>query len=96
MSATNAWVVYILRCADNSLYTGISTDIERRLQQHNGERPGGARYTAPRRPVELLYQESYDDRSTASRREAAIKKLSRRAKQSIIEQYSGPSQEEQQ
>ncbi len=72
-----AWFVYMLRCADGSLYTGITTDIERRLAEHNGEGTLGARYTRSRRPVTLAYAEATADRASASRREAAIKRLGR-------------------
>jgi putative endonuclease len=74
------WHVYILECADGSLYTGIARDLGRRLRQHNGEQAGGPRYTRGRRPVRLLWSELADDRSTAQRREAAIKNLDRPAK----------------
>ena len=73
------WYVYILRCADGTLYTGIAKDPHRRCAEHNGDGPG-ARYTSGRRPVELVYTEEAADRSAASRREAAIKRLSRREK----------------
>lgn len=73
-------MVYLLQCADGTLYTGISSDLERRLAQHNGERPGGPRYTRGRRPVTLMWSTPAADRATALRREAAIKKLSRREK----------------
>ena len=76
------WHVYILRCADGTLYTGITTDLERRVEEHNAGT--GARYTAPRRPVELVYSERASDRSAAGRREAAIKKLSRADKLELI------------
>jgi putative endonuclease len=82
-----SWWVYILRCADDSLYTGITTDLERRLAQHNGERPGGARYTQARRPVELVWAEEQDDRSRAARREAQIKALKRDEKLTLIAAY---------
>lgn len=74
------WQVYILQCADGSLYTGIARDLQRRLRQHNGERPGGPRYTRGRRPVSILWSVTVADRSIASQREAAIKKLSRKQK----------------
>jgi putative endonuclease len=74
------WCVYLLRCADNTLYTGIARDLSRRLRQHNGELVGGPRYTSGRRPVELLWSEEAADRSAALQREAAIKRLSRREK----------------
>ncbi|WP_321530051.1 GIY-YIG nuclease family protein [uncultured Desulfuromonas sp.] len=72
MTADN-WLVYIIRCRDNSLYTGITTDLERRFAQHAGGR--GARYFRGHEPVEVVYHESGHSRSSASRREAAIKKL---------------------
>ena len=81
--AEEAWAVYLLRCADGSLYTGVARDLARRLRQHNGELVGGAQYTRGRRPVKLLWSESCPDRSTAQRREAAIKKLTRREKLSL-------------
>lgn len=76
----SAWHVYILKCADGSLYTGVARDLQRRLQQHNGELVGGARYTSGRRPVALLWSDTAPDRSAAQRREASIRKLSREEK----------------
>jgi putative endonuclease len=78
------YVVYIVRCADGSLYTGIATDIERRLAEHNGAGPRGARYTSARRPVALAYLALFDDRSSASKEEARIKRLTRVAKGALI------------
>jgi putative endonuclease len=75
--------VYIVRCADGTLYTGWTTDIERRVTQHNAGR--GARYTRTHRPVTLVYREEVPDRSTAMRREAAIKKLDRERKERLVE-----------
>jgi len=75
-----SWHVYILRCADSTLYTGVARDPERRLRQHNGEIAGGPRYTSGRRPVELLWSEPALDRAAAQQREARIKQLSRAAK----------------
>lgn len=74
------WQVYILECADGTLYTGITRDLEKRLHQHNGTRVGGPKYTRSRRPVRLLWWDGAADRSAAQQREAAIKKLSRPAK----------------
>jgi len=71
------WFVYILRCADDTLYTGVTTDIERRLAEHNAGDGQGARYTRSRRPVHLAYLEPASDRAAACRREAAIKRLRR-------------------
>jgi putative endonuclease len=70
----NSWFVYIMRCADGTLYTGITTDLVRREQEHNSEKKG-ARYTRSRKPVVLVYSEEVADRSEASKREHAIKKL---------------------
>ena len=81
-----SWVVYILRCADNSLYTGITTDINKRLEQHNGISEKGAKYTHGRRPVTLVYQEPSNSRSTASKRECAIKSLKKPEKEELIKQ----------
>lgn len=78
------WYVYILLCADDTLYTGITTDPERRLQEHNSDNRNAARYTRARRPVRLVYQENCTDRAMASRREYEIKQLPRQAKQALI------------
>ncbi|MDA9129378.1 GIY-YIG nuclease family protein [Candidatus Gracilibacteria bacterium] len=75
---------YILKCSDNTLYTGISTDLKRRIREHNGEISGGAKYTSNRQPVTLLYSEQFENRSDASKREHAIKKLSRNKKIELI------------
>lgn len=68
------WFVYIVCCSDGSLYTGITTDLERRIAEHNSER-GGARYTRSRRPVRLVYRETAESRSGAARREYRIKRM---------------------
>ena len=70
------WFVYILECSDKTLYTGITNNLEKRLEQHNSG-IDGAKYTRPRRPVKYVYQEKQQDRSSATKREMAIKKLSR-------------------
>lgn len=80
-----SWSVYIVRCADDSLYTGITIDVTRRINEHNNDNSKGARYTRARRPVELLYQENCQDRSAASQREHQIKSLSRPQKLALIE-----------
>lgn len=79
-----AWSVYLLRCADNSLYCGITTNLLKRLRQHNGELVGGAKYTKIRQPCELVYSEPADNRSHATQKEYAIKRLSKAAKESLI------------
>lgn len=78
------WHVYILECADATLYTGIARDLERRLSQHNGELAGGPKYTRGRRPVRLQWSAEVCDRSAALKREAAIKKLSRGEKLLLV------------
>jgi len=80
-----SYIVYILKCADKSLYTGIAIDVEKRLDEHNGKSKGGAKYTNGRRPVKLLYTEKCKTRSTAQIREYAIKKLSRFEKLKLIQ-----------
>ena len=76
------WWVYILRCADGTLYTGATNDLDRRLAAHNAGR--GAKYTRARRPVALVYREEEADKSAALQREAALKKLARAAKLRLI------------
>ncbi len=83
------WYVYILRCADDTLYTGVTTDPERRLREHNASGGLGARYTRARRPVALIHQETAASRAEACRREAAIKKLSRQAKLAVLPSPGG-------
>lgn len=77
------WFTYILQCVDDSLYTGITTDLERRLLEHNTSNKG-AKYTKIRRPVKLKYWETFDNRSTAAQREYEIKQLSRKSKLNLI------------
>ena len=72
------WYLYILRCGDGSLYTGITTDVERRLREHR--RGTGAKYTRSRGPLEVVHTEELPDKSSALRRELAVKALSRREK----------------
>ena len=76
------WFVYILRCVDGTLYTGITKDLARRCQQHNAGT--ASRYTRSRRPVKLVYQEPQRSQSLALKREVAIKKLTRRQKLAMI------------
>jgi putative endonuclease len=78
------WSAYMVRCADGSLYTGISTCVARRLRQHNGELAGGARYTAARRPVVLVYEGEAGTAGTALREERRIKALTRSEKLDLI------------
>jgi predicted GIY-YIG superfamily endonuclease len=76
------WFIYILRCADGSLYTGITKDIKRRCQQHNDGT--ASRYTRSRRPAKLVWQEVQPSRSSALKREAAIKAMTRQEKLALI------------
>lgn len=78
------WHVYMVRCADDTLYTGIALDVPKRVAEHNGSGRPGARYTRARRPVALVYQERAADRSAAAKREYAIKQLSRSAKLALL------------
>jgi len=77
------YFLYILKCADQTLYTGITTDLKRRVVEHNSSKLG-ARYTASRRPVKLVYSKKFKNRSTASCEEARIKKMNRPAKLELI------------
>ena len=78
MQCESKWYVYILRCADQTLYTGITNRLQQRLHAHNAGK--GAKYTKGRRPVHLLYWETCTDKSAALKREAAIKKMKRAEK----------------
>lgn len=80
----NQHFVYIVECADGSYYTGYTTDIQRRLNEHNYSFTRGAKYTRSRRPVKLVYSEEHPTRSQALKRENSIKKLSRKKKLLII------------
>ncbi len=77
------WYVYILKCADDTLYTGVTTDLKRRVYEHNHSSLG-AKYTKPRRPVTLVYQETHQNRVEATKREAELKKLNRLEKQRLF------------
>lgn len=83
--------VYILKCADKTLYTGITVDLERRINEHNGSNLG-ARYTKARRPVRLVYSKKFRNRSLASKEENRIKKLTREEKQVLIKNMLGVKQ----
>lgn len=86
MESDKIWVVYILRCSDDTLYTGITDNVEKRLNMHNAGT--GAKYTRGRGPVHLEYTEQCLDKPTALRREFAIKQLSRREKLLLIANYA--------
>lgn len=80
--SVSAWAVYILQCADGSLYTGCTNDLEARVARHNAGK--GAAYTRSRRPVRLVFHERADDRGGALRREHALKQLSRAEKLGML------------
>jgi putative endonuclease len=79
------WYVYILQCADDTLYTGITTDVQRRLLEHNGQSGNkkGAKYTRSRRPLKIIFTEVASSKEVAIRREMFIKKLSRSKKMQL-------------
>jgi putative endonuclease len=81
------WQVYIVRCADGTLYTGVARDVARRVAEHNGQTTRGAKYTKGRRPVRLCHQETHPNRSSALQREAVIKNSSKANKEMLITQY---------
>jgi len=80
------WYIYVLICADDSLYCGITTNLEKRLKQHNGEIKGGAKYTRSRRPCRFVYIKKAMNRSIASKLEYQFKQLSRKKKIDLINQ----------
>ena len=86
-SKTKTWWVYLLRCKDNSLYAGVTTDIDRRTGEHNNSKLG-AKYTRARRPVSLAYLEQADDKSTACKREYQIRQLTKLKKEQLVSHYS--------
>jgi len=77
------YIVYIVQCSDKTLYTGIAKELNRRIEEH-GSSDKGAKYTKARRPVTLVYHEEHTDRSSASKREYAIKKMSRQKKLDLV------------
>ena len=81
------WIVYILRCSDNSLYTGITKNIAKRVEDHNTGGRLAAKYTRARRPVSLVYEENAASRSDATRREYEIKQMSKKSKELLVSAY---------
>jgi len=78
------WFVYLVRCKDDSLYTGITTDLDRRVHEHNHDDKQAASYTRSRRPVRLVYWESMASRAQALSREAKLKQLSKSQKEALV------------
>ena len=85
MDSLDEWSVYMVRCLDGSLYTGITKDVSRRVSEHNSDDGLAANYTRSRRPVILVYQERQGTRSSASKREYAIKQMNRQEKLALID-----------
>lgn len=81
-SSEKAYTLYILKCSDDTYYTGIAIDVEKRLSEHNSS-DKGAKYTRYRRPVSLMYSETCSDKSSALKRELAIKRMKRTAKEAL-------------
>lgn len=77
------WYVYMVECADGTLYSGVTTDVERRIKEHN-DSPKGAKYTRAKRPVKLVYTEACTGRSEATKREYALKQLTREEKLKLV------------
>jgi len=81
-SSEKAYTLYILKCSDDTYYTGIAIDVEKRLAEHNAS-DKGAKYTRSRRPVTLMYSETCNDKSSALKREITIKRMKRTAKEGL-------------
>lgn len=79
-----SYYVYILRTVKNTLYTGLTTDLDKRLKEHRGLKSGGAKYTKAFGASEIVYKEEYPSRSEATKREIQIKKLSRKQKETLV------------
>jgi len=87
LSTPNTWFVYIVQCSDDTLYTGICCDVQRRIHEHN-KLKSAARYTRNRRPVKLIYREQVACRRTTAQREHRIKKMKTEEKQALILQQT--------
>jgi putative endonuclease len=85
-----SWFVYYLRCADNSLYAGVTTDLVRRLQEHNTCNKKGSKYTRARRPVKLVYAEAQENRQLACKREYQLKQLTKIHKEALVNNFTSP------
>jgi len=86
---SDIWHIYILECADRTLYTGITMDVEKRLDEHNTSNIKAAKYVRARRPAKIVYQETADSRSKALKREHEIKQLTRQMKLILINKGAG-------
>lgn len=84
--AGSSWWVYMVACADGTLYTGVTTNVPRRVEEHNGAK--AAKYTRSRQPVRLVYEEEVLNRRAATRREAEIKQLTREQKKQLCQNFN--------
>jgi putative endonuclease len=87
------WFVYIVECSDGTLYCGITCDLERRVNEHNGLQPGGAKYTRSRRPVRLVSNATFQNRSEALKAEYEVKKIRKDKKVQTLKAFSGDARE---
>tara|TARA_Y100000310_G_scaffold293738_1_gene323545 strand:- start:1042 stop:1332 length:291 start_codon:yes stop_codon:yes gene_type:complete len=78
------WYFYVVKCSDSSFYAGVTTELTRRVKEHNSDDRRGAKYTRSRRPVELIYSEEYPSRSAAQKEEYRFKQLDRKTKERVI------------
>ena len=85
------WFVYMVRCFDDTFYTGMTKDVQRRVEEHNNSNSMGSKYTRTRRPICLVYCESLETRSEATKREKAIKRLTRKGKEALIKKFASVS-----
>jgi putative endonuclease len=88
------YFVYMVRCSDNTFYTGVTKNIDQRVCRHNGELSGGARYTRSRRPVALVYSETHESWKAAMNRELAIKRMTKSAKERLISSAASCSEKQ--
>ncbi|WP_372940447.1 GIY-YIG nuclease family protein [Shewanella sp.] len=86
--SVNEWYLYIIRCANSHLYTGVTTDVTRRFAEHQSGGPKAAKFLKGKGPLTLMYQEALVDRSSALKREIAVKKMSRLQKLQLIDQFT--------
>ena len=87
MTSNNLWHVYIVRCSDGTLYTGIAIDLKKRITEHNSDK-GGSKYTRSRKPVQLVYYEEVRSRASATRREYQLKRMPLARKKNLISSYN--------
>ncbi|MCJ8313932.1 MAG: GIY-YIG nuclease family protein [Saccharospirillaceae bacterium] len=89
----NTWWVYLVKCADDSLYCGVTIDTDRRVSEHNVDNKKGAKYTKTRRPVELVFRRKCESRKDACQQEYQIKQLTRKKKLSLVASFSNNTEE---